>query len=426
MNILFVTARLPYPPIQGDRLRAYHQIRLLSRQHRITLVSPVEAGEDRHLTSLEGLCERIVPLRVSRLRRLAALCKAPFTRLPLQTLYWFDARLADAVSRETRDREYDLAHVQLVRMAPVVSALNVRTRVIDLVDALSLNFNRRAERERRPLKALLRWEARRLKRYERSLAGIYDRMVVCSTLDMQAIGASESVYVVPNGVDTSQFAYRQDLREWNSIVFTGRIAYFPNADAAVWFATEVLPLIRRSVPSVRFQIVGADPPPRVRELARIPGVEVTGYVPAVTEYLHRATVAISPLLAGSGMQNKLLEAMACGAPVVATSRSMGGLTAQNGRHLMIADGAASFAERLVRLLHDPGLRLWIARNARRMVEERYSWELSVSALEKVYEAALSDQYGQSSTGRKPPLGKRLSRRVAAVSGDELGRPIPAV
>ncbi len=423
MNILFVTARLPYPPIQGDRLRAYHQIRLLSRRHRITLVSPIDAGEKQHLVHLESFCERVIPVGVSRARRLASLCKAPFSRLPAQTLYWFDARLANTVARETAEHDYDLAHVQLIRVAPVLSALNAKTRVIDLVDALSLNFNRRAEREHLALKALMRWEARRLGRYERSLAAAYDGVIVCSPLDQRAIGASEPIQVVPNGVDTSEFAYRQDLRELSSIVFSGRMAYFPNADGAVWFANEVFPIIKRSLPSVRFRIVGADPPPRVRQLAAIPGVEITGYVPSVTDHLQRATVAVSPLLAGSGMQLKLLEAMACGTPVVATPRSTGGLTAQNGHHLMIADGCSSFAEQVVRLLRDPGLRIWMGRNARRLVEERYSWELSVAALEKVYETAMSAEYLKPASAGATPWTRRAPRRTPIVTG-ETGRRLP--
>jgi sugar transferase (PEP-CTERM/EpsH1 system associated) len=416
MNILFVTARLPYPPIQGDRLRAYHQIRLLAQRHRITLVSPIDKGERRHLVHLERFCERIIPVEVSRARQLASLCRIPFSRLPAQTLYWFDARLADIVARETSKNDYDLAHVQLVRMAPVLSALNVRTRVLDLVDALSLNFSRRAERERPAVRALIRWEARRLGRYERSLVGAYDRVIVCSPLDQRAIGAAESIHVVPNGVDTSEFGYRQDLREWSSIVFSGRMAYFPNADGAVWFANEVFPLIKRSLPWARFRIVGADPPPRVRQLAEIPGVEITGYVPSVTEHLQRATLAVSPLLAGSGMQNKLLEAMACGTPVVATPRSTGGLAAQDGHHLMIAENASSFAEQVLRLLRDPGLRLWMGRNARRLVEERYSWELSVATLEKVYQGAMSAEYQKPAGTGRSRWTRRSVRRIPMASG----------
>ncbi len=425
MNILFVTARLPYPPIQGDRLRAYHQIRLLSRRHRITVVSAIDAGERRHLAHLESFCERLIPVEVSLARQLASLCRAPFSRLPAQTLYWFDARMADTVARETAEHDYDLAHVQLVRMAPVLSALNVKTRVIDLVDALSLNFKRRAEREHLAVRALMRWEARRLARYERSLVAAYDRVVVCSPLDRRAIGAGESIHVVPNGVDTSEFGYRQDQRELSSIVFSGRMAYFPNADGAVWFANEIFPIIKRSLPSVRFRIVGADPPPRVRQLAELPGVEITGYVPSVTEHLQRATVAVSPLLAGSGMQNKLLEAMACGAPVVATPNSTGGLAARNGHHLMIAESASSFAEQVVRLLRDPGLRLWMGRNARRLVEERYSWELSVAALEKVYESAISAEHPKSESPGVTRWKRRSLRRaptVAVPTGTRLPAP----
>jgi len=238
------------------------------------------------------------------------------------------------------------------------------------------------------MKWLFHLEARRMARYERELVSSFDRQIVSSPLDKEAIGACESLHVIPNGVAIEDFPYSEDGRENNLIVFTGRMGYFPNAEAAFYFATQVFPLIRRQVQDARFLIVGADPPQRVQQLAKLPGVEVTGYVPRVQDYLARATVAVAPMQAGTGIQNKVLEAMAAGAPVVATPYALGGIEAVDGEHLLVAEDAEGLAEQVVRLLRDSALRRHLTRNARRLVEEKYTWERSVAMLEEVYRLAI--------------------------------------
>ena len=238
------------------------------------------------------------------------------------------------------------------------------------------------------MKWLFHFEAQRMARYERELVFSFDQQVVSSPLDKEAIGTYENLYVIPNGVDIEDFPYNENGRESNIIVFSGRMGDFPNAEAAVYFATRVFPLIRKQVPQARFLIVGADPSHRVLGLARLPGVEVTGYVPRIRDYLTRATVAVAPMQAGSGIQNKVLEAMASGSPVVATPYALGGIDAVDGEHLLVAEDAEGLAEQVVRLLKDPALRRRLAHNARRLVEEKYTWERSVAMLEEVHRLAI--------------------------------------
>ena len=235
---------------------------------------------------------------------------------------------------------------------------------------------------------LFRLEAKRMAHYERELISSFDQQVVSSPLDKEAIGTCETLHVIPNGVNVEDFPYTENGREDNLIVFTGRMGYFPNAEAALYFATRVFPLILRQVPDARFLIVGADPPRRVRQLARLPGVEVTGYVPHIQDYLARATVTVAPMQGGTGIQNKVLEAMASGTPVVATPCALTGIEAQDGEHLLVAQDAKGLAEQVVRLLKDPALRCRLARSARRLVEEKYTWERSVAMLEEVYRLAI--------------------------------------
>ena len=151
-----------------------------------------------------------------------------------------------------------------------------------------------------------------------------------------------------------------------------------------------LPHLRQE-PDARFLIVGAAPPLRVRRLARLPGVEVTGYVHRIQDYLVHSSVAVAPMQAGSGIQNKVLEAMASGTPVVATPNALGGIETREGEHVLVARDAEGLAEQVVRLLKDPALRPCLARNARRLVENKYTWERSLAMLEEVYRLAIEQR-----------------------------------
>lgn len=386
MNILFALPRFPYPPIQGDRLRGYHQLRVLSREHRITLVAPVPgARRQEALDAIAPFCERVALVPTARWRAVLRLARAPWTSLPLQTLFFFDPLFRREVAALLRSAAFDLLHVQIVRMAPIVDTLSGTPKVLDLVDALSLNMRRRAQHERGPRSWVAAWEAGRVRRYEQALVRSYDQLVVSSPLDRAYIGDYANIHVVPNGVDVAAIPFVQDGRRADEIIFTGRMGYFPNAHAAVYFATQVLPIVRRHVPGATFVIAGADPSAQVRGLARLPGVTVTGYLPRLQERLAQATVAVAPLQAGSGIQNKILEAMACGTPLAVTRYALGGIAAQPGEHLLVADDTpGDLAAQVIRLLRDPRERRRLAGNARALVEERYTWDRSGALLDGLY------------------------------------------
>jgi glycosyltransferase involved in cell wall biosynthesis len=212
---------------------------------------------------------------------------------------------------------------------------------------------------------------------------------VASPVDRLSIGGFGNIDVIPNGVDLAARRLPEGHQEPNTIAFSGRMAYFPNADAARWFAREIFPLVRQQSPEARFRIIGADPPHSVRRLGRIAGVEVTGYVDCVQQQLARATVAVCPMRVGSGIQNKVLEAMASGVPVVATPVALGGIEAAHGGHLLVGQRAEDVAEQVVILLKDAVLRKRLAVNARSLVEEKYTWENAVAALEAVYRTVTS-------------------------------------
>jgi glycosyltransferase involved in cell wall biosynthesis len=218
-------------------------------------------------------------------------------------------------------------------------------------------------------------------------------VLVTSPADLEALGDGKTASVIPIGVDLDTFPYVVAGREPWTIVFTGRMAYFPNADAAVHFAREVFPLVRRAVPGATFEIVGIDPPPRVRSLQGIPGVKV---IPEsnLQPYLARATVAVAPLRAGTGIQLKVIEAMASGIPVVGTPLVSPAIGAREGEHWLLADSAEQMGEKVVHLLQDGQLARTLAASARRFVEEHHTWEAAARQLEKVWSSVVEGARGR--------------------------------
>jgi len=393
LNILFVTSRLPVPSTRGDQVRSYHFLRGLSRDHTVTVVTSGHrppSSEDVHRA--QEVCADLQIVPVSRWKGLLRLARAPFTSLPLQTLYYCHPEVGTRLAALTRTKRFDLLHVQYLRLAPLIEGLALPT-VVDLIDAQSLVMARRTAQERGPMGRIAALEAQRVAHYEQVLSQTCDRLIVSSSLDRRAIGSYPNVAVVRNGVDPDRFPFIETGRDPATIVMTGRMGYFPNTDAVSHFATAIFPCVQRAVPAARFVIVGADPPPSVKRLGRLPGVTVTGFIPRIQDALARATVAVAPMRAGSGIQNKVLEAMASGVPVVATPTGLAGMEATPGTHLLVADTPGAFADAVTRLLLDQALARMIARNARALVESQYTWERCADELQAVYKSLLQCRTG---------------------------------
>jgi len=388
MKILFLVTRFPVPPWRGDQLRAYHHLRLLAPRHEITCAAlvlrppPAEAAR-----ALAALGVRVEVVRLGLAGAVPALGRALLgDPRPLQVLLYARRRARARVAALAAGA--DLVHAQLVRAASYLPAGRRPAAVVDLVDALSASFARHAVRARGPVVTIAAAEAARLRRYE---SGIVRRGLPCLVVaetERGLLGGGEAVRVVPNGVDLADFAYVEDRRPAARLVFAGNLGYFPNVDAAVFLVRDVFPRVRAAVPGAELRLVGARPTRRVRALARRAGVSLAASVPAMAPELAAATVAVAPLRAGSGLQNKVLEAMAAGTPVVATPHAVAGLALGAGEEVLVADDAAGLAAAAVALLRDPARARAQARAARALVERRYRWEDSAAGVEAAWRAAL--------------------------------------
>jgi polysaccharide biosynthesis protein PslH len=389
MRVLFITNRFPGQLMRGDQLRAFQQIRQLSQRHEITLLSFGAAEGDAQSRSIvHACCKRVIVAKRSAVGMAWRGACALFTQQPLQVAVYDSVPASTKLNTLLSEGKFDLAHLQLARLGPMLRRLAPLPCVIDLVDALSLNMARRAVLDRGPMRWVAAIEARRLIAYERHLCAVAKSAAVSSTPDRDAIGAP-NLHLVRNGFDLQRFPFAPAPRPGSDIVFVGNLGYFPNIDAAQWFAQEVMPQLATRMPDARFKMVGARPDANLLRIAQqAANVDLIGEVADVYPYLSQAAVAVVPLRAGSGQQLKLIEAMAAGTPVVATSLSAAGLDAIDGEHLLIGDDAQSMSDAIVRLLSEPQLTQRLALAARALVERAHSWESSAHDMERLWIDAL--------------------------------------
>lgn len=386
LSILFVTPRFPLPLYSGDRARAFHQLRLLSRRHRVTLVTHQDARANGVARArLEEFGVRLVTIPFTRAGAAMRLARGLWSDLPLQAALYNSPHARDVVRSLAATERFDLVHVQLARTVPLVGADLGLPRVVDLVDALSLNMRRRAAHDHGWLRWAAQLDARRLQSYERQICDEATATLVVAEADRNAIGDHPSTSIVANGVDLTAFPRVDAPRDRHRLVFTGNLGYFPNVDAVRWFVDRVLPLVWREEPEARLTIAGARPHRRILALAqRDPRIEVAGNVAHLHPYIARARVAVAPMRAGSGQLLKVLEAMSAGTPVVTTTRGRSGIDAASGEHLLVADEPEAFAAHVVSLIRDDRLAHRLASTAHTLVERQYTWERSVADLERIY------------------------------------------
>ena len=386
MRILYLCHRIPYPPNKGDKIRAFHQIKAMAAKHEVDLFTLADdPGDLAHQEDLKQYCRE---LTVARLHPRAARLKAiPYllTAKPMTLPYFYSAELAASVRRALGTGRYDRIFVYCSAMAQYVESAGDVPKVVDFVDVDSDKWMQYAAASRFPFPALYRREGRRLRDYERKICENADSVMVSTEREaalLRQISDAAPIHAIPNGVDTAYFdaSAVPPARTAPTIIFVGDMAYFPNQQAAIYFARQVLPLIRQSARDVRFLVVGRNPNKEVLRLREIEDVEVTGFVPDVRTYLAKAHVAVAPFLIAAGIQNKILEAMAYGLPVAATSRAVQGLAGIARDQVEQGDTPEELASKITLLLRDSELTAARAINGRRVVVESYSWD---SALKRV-------------------------------------------
>lgn len=391
MRILFLAHRIPYPPNKGDKIRSFNEIKYLSERHSITLMCLADEASDlQYQTDLKKYCENVeVVLLNKSYGKLKSLAYLP-SRKPLSLSYFFSKTLQMRISQELTQSHYDLIFVFSSAMAQYVMSIHHIPKIMDFVDVDSEKWLQYARYTSFPLSVLYKSEGNRLRVYEKLVAQQFQHSILVSESEADLLKSflqgHYPVSAIPNGVDYTYFSPIPENHEKDSLVFTGAMDYLANVDGVLYFRKEILPKIRKKIPEARLYIVGRNPDKRVCKLAKEDkNILVTGAVEDIRPYLSKASVFVAPLRIARGIQNKVLEAMAMGIPVVATSAAFDGIQAVPGESLFVEDDPQKFANRVIQLIKDPLLREKISRNARKTIEIQYDWARSMSHLENLLE-----------------------------------------
>jgi sugar transferase (PEP-CTERM/EpsH1 system associated) len=431
-EILFLAHRIPFPPDRGDKIRSWHLLKHLASLGRVHLACFADDEADAgHLPALrDALGGRLgeAHVEIRRTRKIAAAARALIQGKPVSLTLFDSGALGDFVRTSLSDPKIEAVFAFSGQMAQFVPERLSQRFVMDFVDMDSAKFAAYGEAEG-PLAALYRREARMLLAFERAVAARADVSLFVSEAEAalfrsQAGLPGADIRALQNGVDLdyydpakkgdTYFFAKKYVSPWSPphplIVFTGQMDYAPNAEGVTWFARDVLP----AIPGATFAIVGRNPTDAVRRLAS-ERVIVTGAVPDVRAWLAAADVVAAPLLTARGVQNKVLEAMAAGRPVVATPAAFEGIEAEPGRHLLVADGAEAQAQAIVGLLADPGRAESLGRAARRRMEDAYRWEARLAPLAALC-LPIADGEGDHPKGGGGVIGPGLVSYPSTPSG----------
>ncbi len=388
MKILFVANRFPYPPFRGDKLKIWHLAQVLAaRGHELHLVTFLENPDDRkYLPELEKYFRRIELVSLPRRQSISSVARGLFSKSPLQVLYFKSAPMQQRIDALLREEKYDAVHVQHLRMAPYLQNHKEVRRILDLPDAFSLYWKRRQDTVQNPVRRIAYGrEQSRIFHFEKQVLPQFNQVLVCSPEDLQYLKNAhwlDNLGLLPNGVDLGSFAAAggHDYSKENQILFTGNMDYAPNVDAVLHFAKDIFPRILAACPAAVFTIAGQRP---VKAVAALAGknIRVTGFVPDLAEVYSASTVAVAPLRFGAGTQNKVLEALAMGLPVVCSAVGFQGLSMKDGAGAFLRENASDFAGAVIALLQNESLRRQTGEAGAAHIRGHFGWEVVGEKLE---------------------------------------------
>jgi hypothetical protein len=388
MKILFVCHRLPFPPKRGGKIRPFNIIRHLKESgHHVTVGSLARSEEElADGQPLREHCDKLMVGKISQAAAVARMIARLPTAAPSSMGYFYSRSLHQQLLEELSHFNYDLIFVHCSSVAQYVRSAEGIPSILDFGDMDSQKWLDYSTYRRFPLSMGYWLEGSKLCREEKRLARHFS-LSTCTTeaeLDtLRSFGAASQTGWFPNGVDAEFFVPTEDPYDPDQICFIGRMDYFPNQQAMTYFCDEVLPIIQTRRPATKLVIVGAEPSAEIKNLERKDGVTVTGTVPDVRDYVRRSALSVAPLAIARGTQNKILESMAMGVPVICSKNAAGGVDAVSGQHILVAESPGQYADNIIRVLEDPDERQALSAAARQRVLSNHSWPASMAKLDAI-------------------------------------------
>lgn len=389
---------MPYPPNKGEKLRTYHQIKhLLAKGHKVSVCTPAHSNEDvQYIDSLNTT--KNIPTIFEKIgHSLPRLIKGLLSFKALSISNFYSPRLQRKLDRFIRENDFDVILCTSSSMAEYVfksdavqSHATSNQAVMLLMDFMDLDSDKWKQYSNSsswPMSWVYTREARLLSRFEQKIQQTFEHCFLISQnevdLFQEHIGSKHNIHVLGNGMDTDDF-YPAEDKPQNSdpvFIFTGVMDYKPNIDAVLWFIDHAWVLIKTKYPQARFIVAGMNPTPAIQNLSNTPGVEVTGFVEEILPYYHQSDYFVAPFTIARGVQNKILQAFACGLPVIASSMGAEGIECKNGEHILIAETADEYLSAIDKLESNPLLKANIRESALKLIHNQYSWDGKLKVLD---------------------------------------------
>lgn len=382
MKIVFITSRVPWPLEKGDKLRAYHQLKNLSKKNKIILcaINDTKLHPEAE-TELKKFCEEIHIYNISKIQIFLNLLRGLFNGLPLQVAYFTSTTAIAKINTLIQEKKPDRIFAQLIRSAEYARYQKTIPTVLDYMDIFSKGIERRINKVNILWRWLFKMEWKRLLKYEAAVFNDFDASTIISQQDRDLLPLPfpTSIAVIPNGVDTNFFKPFPATKDYE-LLFNGNMNYPPNIESVVYLVEKVLPIIWKKKPTLRLLISGASPSNEVLAL-QSEKVTVTGWVDDIRLSFARSKILVAPMQSSIGLQNKLLEAMAMKLPCITTSLSNNALKAIPDSQILVADSPEQFAIQIQLLLDRPEKAAQLAENGYQMVLDRFNWEQCCNLLE---------------------------------------------
>lgn len=387
MKILVLSSRVPYPLEKGDKLRIYHQLRVLSQEHEIYLVALNDGKvHPQAKDKLMQFCKQVYVLNIGKFGRLLNLLLAFLTGRPLQCGYFFNSRAKRQFDKIVAEVKPDHIYCQLVRVVDYVKDVDL-PKTLDYQDVLSKGMLRRKDVAPFYKKPFFAMEYRRLCRCEHKAMSLFDNCTIITAVDRDLIphDDNKNIHVIANGVDLDQFAGNSEEKSFD-LIFAGNMSYAPNVDASEYLVKEIFPLLKKKFPQIKLVLCGATPAAKVRALAS-EDVIVTGWVDSMAEYYAKSKIFIAPMRLGTGLQNKLLEAMATKLPCITSQLAGKPLeNAVSGKDMIVCNSVQEYVDTVSRLMTDSEYYSQLSNAGYEYVKRNYNWEVSTRKLSEIMSA----------------------------------------
>jgi len=392
MKVLFLAPRVPFPLTRGDSLRIYNIIQEIRKSHKVGLVSI--SNSNKRISDIEEIDSLVDYSKTIKRSKMKSYLGIPYSmmryRKSVNESFYFSNRINEAIRNSVDSFDPKCLFSFFIRMSQYVERkYEDILKVVDLVDCYSYRYKERSKKEYFPISMIYKIESILVGQSERLSIRLNDECIISSRQDKKRIcngNNKDNLSVVNNGVSIEQFEFvTSEERPKNVILFHGNMSYHPNIDAVCFFVSEVIPIIVDKYPNTMFKVVGKKPSSKVLSLDNNSNVSVTGFVESMQSELANATISVAPLRLGVGIQNKVLEAMASGIPVVCSSKAAAPITGSRNSPLQVADSPQAFASKIFALLESSELRDELAKKARSLIEKKFSWEAAGNRINKLLE-----------------------------------------